>query len=105
MAPRSRGIGSRRACGAVVGAGEGTDRGVVGRGCAVLAAPPGGSEVASCDSSGGDGDPAAGEAGTEPFAVAVVVGGAGGDLAWDRGRRFVAVDRVSVGSFTVDGVA
>ena len=26
------------------------------------------------------------EAGAEPVAVAVVVGGAGGDLAWDRGR-------------------
>ena len=57
------------------------------------------------DRSGGDGDSAAGEAGTEPVAVAAVVGGAGGDLAWDRVRRFVAVDRVSVGSFTVDGVA
>jgi hypothetical protein len=96
MAPRSSGTGSSR-CGAVVGAGEGTDRGVVGRGCAVLAAPRGGAQVASCDPARGDGDTAAGEAGTEPVAVAAVVGGAGGDLAWDRGRRFAAVDRVSVG--------
>ena len=70
-----------------------------------MAAASGGASVASCDSSRGDVDAAAAEAGAEPVAVAVVAGGAGGDLAWDRGRRFAAVDRVSVGSFTVDGVA
>jgi hypothetical protein len=65
---------------------------------------PLGASVAACDSSRSDGDTAATEAGTEPIAVATVAGGARRDLAWDRGRRFAAVDRASVGSVTFDGV-
>src|SRR4029453_2997608 len=47
-------VGSRRPCGAIVGAGAGTDCGTGRGGCAVLAAPSGGAEISVRELPGGE---------------------------------------------------